>query len=114
MTPGGDGKMNGTGAEPLSKVESLNQGVRAYCVIVFVTTFCLVFAIAAYFSMKTHGASTMVISSDAFAAVMGGVIAWWFKSRDDEKKGLVPPDTSTTTTVVSKSTEPGGATKEKP
>lgn len=104
--------MNGT--ESLSKVESLNQMVRAYCVILFVTTFCLVFAIGTFFNIKNHGASTMVISSDAFAAVMGGVITWWFKSRDDDKKALVPPDTSTTTTVVSKSTDPAVTAKEKP
>jgi Na+-driven multidrug efflux pump len=61
-----------------TRVTQLNQLVRAICVftLLFGFTFAFIWGVL-------HNVT--VISTDAFAGVLGGVLTWWFKSRDEEQ-----------------------------
>ena len=60
-------------------LDQFSQAVRAYVVVVLVTTFCGVFVWGAFVS-----AGAPIIGSDAFCGVLGAAVTWWFKSRDEK------------------------------
>lgn len=66
------------GNEPVTRIDQLNQLVRAYCVIILITGFVFVFILGLW-------QKATIISSDTYVAVLSGITVWWFKSKDEEK-----------------------------
>ena len=79
---------NGTG-----RIEQMNQGVRAFCVIVLIVTFCAAFLWGVWREKP-------IVSIEAFVGVLTFAMTWWFKSKDEERARAAQATTTTTTTPV--------------
>lgn len=95
----GDATTTPTTTPITSRIEQINQGVRAYCVSVMVSCFCFVF-VAGLFMQKP------VVSTDGFIGVMAGIVGWWFKSQDDQRRRA---DLAAATTTTTTTTPPAGS-----
>lgn len=78
-----------------SKLDQLNQAVRAYCVIFLVT----IYGVAFLFGLWRE---SPFVSTDAFTGVLGGVIVWWFKGRDEEKTQKAVAEATKVATIAAK------------
>jgi hypothetical protein len=85
--------MNPEGTGP-TKIEQLNQLIRSYCVVILVTTFCVVFIMGAVATLRDRS-QNMLIATESFLLILNTALIWWFKSRDDK---VITPAVTTTTT----------------
>lgn len=59
------------------RVESMNQLVRAVCVLVLLGGFVFVFVWGVLMDK-------VIVSNDAYIGVLSTALVWWFKSRDEK------------------------------
>lgn len=72
--------------DPTSRIEKLNQIVRAFCVTLLVLVFCAVFVIGAIAVLRDPQKQSMLISVESFLLILNTVLIWWFKSRDEQQR----------------------------
>lgn len=71
--------------ERTPKIEQFNEATRAGIVWVFAITFCIGF-------LSVFWTKVVVVSTDAFAGVLGFALAWLYKSRDDKARAAEVKD----------------------
>lgn len=75
--------------EPVSRIEQINQLVRAFAVVSLLVTLEVAFLWGSYLKDP-------VVSIEAYIGVLTFAMTWWFKSRDDKQNG----SKSTTSTTI--------------
>ena len=63
--------------EPVSKVESMNSGVRSFAAVALIFTTCAAFVYGTITGKPS-------VSTDAFMGLVGVVVTWLFKSSDEK------------------------------
>lgn len=96
------------GIPPVTKVDQVNQLVRAGVVIVLTTAFSAGF-------LSGLWRETPLVTTGEFVGILAVAITWLFKSRDEQQRrsdilGMTPTTTTKTqdTTVVTAPTPPPG------
>lgn len=78
---------------PPTRVDQVNQLVRAACLMLLVSAFVFVFVWGA---LK----ATPIIGSDAFLGVLSTAMVWYFKSRDEQNAKQAAAPTPPIPTVL--------------
>jgi hypothetical protein len=91
-TNGGDIRSEGLDVASITRVEEINQLVRAFCIFILLVTFCVAFLWGVYRGQP-------VVSIESFVGVLTFAMTWWFKSRDEQQRrtDMQPPTTTTKT-----------------